>query len=360
MTKDMNRRDVLQGAALGAAAVGTLAAGTFAATKATAQTSGGGNHRLIASCWVHMGPVVPFAGRMWSPIPFKYRAEQVAAAGFQGMGLFHDDLAYILEREAPGSTNADKFRWMKGILDENGLDTNEIEFLTQWMHDPSDARRQGEQPIRELLIEAANILQPTNLKCGNLGNPVSVEEANRNFRALCADFEASDVNVCMEILPPDPNGQTIDQAMAVTDGPDNGGIFLDTWHVNNIAGISYEDIAALQPGDIKGIELDDGWLTNDERYAQFFQRIGSPGFIELTVNTRRPLGEGNFDVIGFIKAVKDSGYDGPWGNEILSEELRRFPMEVAVRHVHETSINHVRHAIDGTELAGPVSLYNRG
>ena len=173
---------------------------------------------------------------------------------------------------------------------------------------------------------------------------------------LCADFEASGVKVCMEILPPDPNGATLDQAMEVTNGPENGGIFLDTWHVNNIPGITYDAIAALSPGDIVGVELDDGWVVNDERYARFFQRIGSPGFIELTVNTRRPLGEGNFDVIGFIQAVHDTGYRGPWGNEILSEELRRLPMEVAVRHVHETPLNHVRHALDGTELAGPVSL----
>lgn len=357
MNTDIKRRHLLQGAVAGALAAGTLATGTPGATRAAAQSDVGRAHALIASCWIHMGPVEPFSGRMWSAIPFEYRAEQVAAAGFRGMGLFHDDIAYVLEREAPGSSRADKFRWMKDILDRNGLDRNEIEFLTQWMVPTSNPLRRAEQPIRDLLIEAANVLRPTNLKCGNLGIPVDVATANRNFRELCADFEASGVKVCMEILPPDPNGATLEQAMAVTEGPENGGIFLDTWHVNNIPGITYDAIAALAPGDIMGVELDDGWLTNDERYAKYFQRIGSPGFIELTVNTRRPLGEGNFDVIGFIRAVRDSGYEGPWGNEILSEELRRFPVEVAIRHVYETSINHVRHALDDAPLAGPRSLY---
>ena len=357
MNQDLDRRTVLQGAAAGALAAGALAGGTLSATRARAQAGGGGNYALIASCWIHMGPVEPFSGRMWSAIPFDYRAEQVAAAGFRGMGLFHDDIAFVLEREAPGSSRADKLQWMKDILDRNGLDTNEIEFLTQWMVPASNPLRQAEQPIRELLIEAANALRPRNLKCGNLGIPVDVATANRNFRELCADFEPSGARVCMEILPPDPNGGTLAEAMAVTEGPENGGIFLDTWHVNNIPGITYDAIAALSPGDVMGVELDDGWLTNDERYARYFERIGSPGFIELTVNTRRPLGEGNFDVVGFIRAVRDSGYEGPWGNEILSEELRRFPIEVAVRHVHETSLNHLRHALDDAPLAGPVSLY---
>jgi sugar phosphate isomerase/epimerase len=219
-----------------------------------------GKHDLIASCWIHMGATVPFSGRMWSPVPFAHRAKHVAEAGFTGMGLFHDDIAHILEFEAPGSNTAEKFAWMKGVLDENGLVTNEIEFLVNWMFPRGDARRDGEQPIRELLLEAAAILRPRNLKCGNLGHPVPIETANQGFRELCADFEPTETVVCMEILPPDPNGQTLDSALAVVDGVSNGGIFLDTWHVNNIPGITYDAISKLPRGAIAGIELDDGWF----------------------------------------------------------------------------------------------------
>ena len=74
----------------------------------------------------------------------------------------------------------------------------------------------------------------------------------------------------------------------------------------------------------------------------------------MTVNCRRALGEGNFDVLGFIKAVAASGYRGPWGNEILSEELRCYPMEVAVRHVYRRALPHLQAALDGAPLPGPI------
>lgn len=182
--QDPSRRAMLQAGAAGAVALGSLGAGLTSGSRAAAQNASS-NHTLIASCWVHIGPVVPFSGRMWSPVPFEYRARQVAEVGFQGMGLFHDDLAYILEQQAPGSSRADKFRWMKDVLDENGLTSNEIKFLVNWMVPQGNPLRDGEQPIRELLIDAANILRPINLKCGNLGVPVDVATANQGFRELC-------------------------------------------------------------------------------------------------------------------------------------------------------------------------------
>ncbi len=66
----------------------------------------------------------------------------------------------------------------------------------------------------------------------------------------------------------------------------------------------------------------------------------------MTCNMRRIPGEGDYDVIGFIKAVAATGYDGPWGNEILSEEYRRLPMEVAYRRVHRATRQHLDRAMD--------------
>ena len=41
--------------------------------------------------------------------------------------------------------------------------------------------------------------------------------------------------------------------------------------------------------------------------------------------TARCPGEGEFDIPGYIDACRDAGYAGPWGVEVLSEELRNQP-----------------------------------
>jgi sugar phosphate isomerase/epimerase len=356
---DGSRREILKAGVAGAAALGAAAATvTQAAQAQTAPAAAaGGKHDLIASCWIHMGATIPFSGRMWSGHTFQSRVREVAAAGYTGIGIFHDDMAYILDNEAQGATRTDKLRWMKGVLDKHGMKNIEIEFLVNWMLPADDPRRKAEEPVRAMLLEAARSLKPRHLKIGNLGTPVSVQQANKGFLELVEEFSPTGTAVAMEILPPDPNGQTLQQALQVVKGASGkGGLFLDTWHMNNIPGITYQDIAKLRPGDVVGIELDDGILVEKD-YQPYFSRIGAPGFIEMTVNCRRCLGEGNFDIVGFIKAVVASGYRGPWGNEILSEELRRLPMEVAVRHVYRRALPYLQTAIDGAPLPGPVKKY---
>ncbi|HKO25812.1 MAG TPA: hypothetical protein VJU80_00025, partial [Solirubrobacteraceae bacterium] len=53
---------------------------------------------------------------------------------------------------------------------------------------------------------------------------------------------------------------------------------------------------------------------------------------------RRLPGEGEFDIPGYIEACRSIGYEGPWGAEILSEELRALPLEEAVKRTYESSV----------------------
>jgi sugar phosphate isomerase/epimerase len=53
---------------------------------------------------------------------------------------------------------------------------------------------------------------------------------------------------------------------------------------------------------------------------------------EDTINHRRLCGEGEFDVKGFVRCLQQIGYQGPWGIEVLSSELRKQPLaQVAPR-----------------------------
>ena len=57
-----------------------------------------------------------------------------------------------------------------------------------------------------------------------------------------------------------------------------------------------------------------------------------------TINHRRLRGEGEFDVKGFIAAVEAAGYRGPWGIEVLSEELRKWPLKRLTTRAFETTV----------------------
>ena len=93
-------------------------------------------------------------------------------------------------------------------------------------------------------------------------------------------------------------------------------MMLDSWHVTR-GQMDFARIAALPPGTIGGAELDDGTL----------ETVGSP--IADTLDRRRLCGEGEFDLAGFIAAVRASGYQGPWGVEIISVEQRARPLQEA-------------------------------
>jgi len=81
---------------------------------------------------------------------------------------------------------------------------------------------------------------------------------------------------------------------------------------------------------IVGVELNDGtfeapWSLHED-----------------TINHRRFCGEGEFDVKGFSQCIRKTGYTGPWGIEVLSEELRRMPLEGATTRAFKTTMDHVR------------------
>lgn len=291
-----------------------------------------GSHQLVATSWTHAGPTAPYSGRNWSPWAFERRVAGVRRAGFAGIGLVQDDIAYVLANEAPGGSAEAGLHWMRDVIAREGLAIVELEFLTNWMLPRGDPRREMEEPMRRLLMDAARILGARHIKIGNFGLPVPVEDLRSRFHEICDEAAEVGARVGMEIFPIDPNAQTLDQALAWCGDADNGGLFLDVWHMSHAPGIAFADIARLDAAQIIGVELDDGWLPTPDEQA-FLDGPGGLGFAETTLNMRRLPGQGNFDLAGFIRAVMATGYSGPWGNEILSEEYRRLPMDVAYPRV---------------------------
>ena len=102
------------------------------------------------------------------------------------------------------------------------------------------------------------------------------------------------------------------------------GLLIDAWHVFR-AGTSIDELrTALTPEMVFGVELDDAAAD----------MVGS--MFEDTVNHRLLCGEGAFDLRGLIGVLRDNGFDGPWGVEILSTTFRELPVREALKVAADT------------------------
>jgi sugar phosphate isomerase/epimerase len=76
---------------------------------------------------------------------------------------------------------------------------------------------------------------------------------------------------------------------------------------------SYSELAGVAPSEITYVELDDAAAVP----------VGS--LWDDTIHHRLLCGLGDANVPEFIRQVMKTGYDGPFGVEILSSEHRRLP-----------------------------------
>jgi sugar phosphate isomerase/epimerase len=282
---------------------------------------------------MHAGPFEWIGRRTRSPWLLRDRAEDLGRAGFRGIGLNQDELVRVIEYEAEGANVSQKLNWLRRLLTDNGLATVELEFLTAWLYPRGNDRRNEEESDRRLLLEAAGALGARHLKIGNVdGIPVALEQLRDAFGELCGEAAKADCRVGIEILPVDPNCQTLAQTLLWVRGPSNGGLFLDSWHVNNMPGVSYDDIALLDKANIVGVELDDG-LVFDEADKAHYRAMGRDVFVAMTTQRRIP-GEGDYDLGGFVSAVSATGFDGPWGCEVLSEDYKLLPRSMAYPRIY--------------------------
>ncbi len=100
---------------------------------------------------------------------------------------------------------------------------------------------------------------------------------------------------------------TLAQGLEIIDlvGRDNVGMVIDFWHLH-CGKTRPEELAHMDPSLIYGIHLCDGRSVREgEEWDEWVQRDYRPG-------------EGDVDIPAWVKAVKDTGYDGVWCPELLS------------------------------------------
>jgi sugar phosphate isomerase/epimerase len=275
---------------------------------------------LVALYWTTSGPVEVHFGREWSLFDLRERCEQAARVGFRGIGLWHADLEHVLEARTLAE--------VRQLLDDNGLDQLELEFLGDWFLDPDDERRRASDELRALLFGAAAELPTHHIKVGNIvGTECELPRIVERYGELCADAARyTDAKVVYEFMPYDVNVNDVDSALAVVEGVDapNGGLALDTWHLGKLR-LEPDDLRAIPRRFLSWVELSDG----PYEYAE--------DRLDEVINRRRLPGQGEFPIAGYVAVCRELGYDGPWGVEVLSEELRSLPIEQIFEQAYETT-----------------------
>ena len=271
---------------------------------------------LLASYWT-ISAGLPHTDREYSLFDFKDRVEAAAKAGFKGFGLWHADLDHILQHRS--------LKEMKQIFDDNGIKHIELEFLTDWFRDGE--KKMKSDCERQKLLTAAGVLQASHVKVGDfLRQKTPMPRLIDAFADLCAEAALHGTRIAFELMPFSMIDSLSDSlAMIEGAGANNGGIVLDLWHIVKL-GIPYEELSHIPMRYLVSVELNDGTLT-------------APWSLhEDTVNHRRLCGDGEFDIKSFIARVRQIGYQGPWGIEVLSEELRKMPLEELARRSFTTTM----------------------
>jgi sugar phosphate isomerase/epimerase len=280
----------------------------------------GAPDEIVGLYWTTSGPVEVHFGREWSLFDLRDRCEQAARVGFAGIGLWHADLEHVLEKRTLAE--------VRQLCDDNGLRQLELEFLGDWFLDPGDERRRASDERRALLFDAAAELPAHHIKVGNLaGTPCELPQVVEAYGELCADAaKHTDAKIVYEFMPYDVTVNDIDSALAVVEGANapNAGLAFDTWHLGKLR-LEPDDLRRIPPRFVSWVELCDG----PYEYAE--------DRLDEVINRRRLPGDGEFPVAEYVAVFRELGYDGPWGVEVLSEELRNLPIEQIFDRAYEAT-----------------------
>jgi sugar phosphate isomerase/epimerase len=271
------------------------------------------NVALMNLFWTTAG-LYPGEGEI-SRFDFKDRVESAARAGFKGIGIWHTDLEHTVRLRS--------LKEMKTILDDNGIEHLELEFLTDWFL--TGARKSESDGRKRRLLEASAALNAKHVKIGDFYNtPCPMPQIIEAFAALCKEAEDYGATIGFEFMASAMLNNLEDSlAMVETAGAKNGGLIVDIVHVVRI-GIPYEKISQIPMQYMINVELNDGTLPGNPNHD--------------SSGARKFCGEGEFDIKGFIACVNETGYAGPWAVEVFSNELPGMSLEEVNTRAFTTTI----------------------
>jgi sugar phosphate isomerase/epimerase len=241
---------------------------------------------------------------------FEERVEAASRAGYAGIGM--RPTHYAAARSS-GLSGTD----MRVMLDEQGVELIEIGFLTDWWEMGEKAARSRE--YEQELFELKDVLggRHVMLITGPLDRPA--DDIAACFAGVCDRAAEHGLRVGLEFLPwTDAHNAAMAWRIAELSGRQNGGLVLDTWHINR-GGTSEDMLRSIPARCIVAIQISDGGFDVVETDM-------------IDALSRRMLpGEGEFGIRRFVELMESRGVTAPVGVEVLSDELRVLPPADAAR-----------------------------
>jgi sugar phosphate isomerase/epimerase len=242
-------------------------------------------------------------------VEFGQRIEAAARAGFSGIGL---DPAQYDAALGDGWTPSSMLAALAGL----GLVVDEVIWLDGWWR--ADRLDKVDEDFTVRVLTMANALGARYIVAvGDVAD--SIATTGLRFGTLCDRAASAGVGVGLEYTWWRGIGR-LDVALDVVAaaGRPNGGIVVDPWHVFR-AGDDPAALRDLSADVVLGVQLNDG-----------VDRVHEPPADSL--RARRPPGEGEFDLVTFVRSLDLAGVRAPVAVEVASDALTALdPFAVAER-----------------------------
>ncbi len=248
--------------------------------------------------------------------------EQVAAAakaGFAAMSIWPNIWRHAQAKD--GLSLAD----MRMMLDDNGLALTDVDGCRDWTPPPRiEPDRLGpirHGPSRQECFDVCAALGGATIAVAHFSDPpIEFDRDAAAFARLCDDAAAYGLRVGLEFVAfSDVSDAGAAWWIVEAAGRANGGLVIDLWH--HAHGAGHGDDALLRqipPERIFTVQYADGLLQP------------AHSLIEETMFHRAMPGEGELDVLGFLRTLRAMGVRAPWGPELYRRSFEPCPpIEVA-------------------------------
>jgi sugar phosphate isomerase/epimerase len=237
--------------------------------------------------------------------PFEERVRAAAEAGFAAMGLYVGEYERL---RAEGARDAD----LRAVLGQYGMRVVEIEALRGWSAASAEKAEKAEKDAY-LRTERSVFAMSDALGPGHHVQVIgpyagTLDDAAEAFAGVCDRAAEHGLAAAIEFLPEMSNIPDAATAMQIVKaaGRANGGICLDSWH--HFRGANDDDmLRAIPPERIFTVQFDDGPR----------QRVDPDYYTDCT-RYREVPGDGDFDLVGFLRLLNGMGVRLPLSVEVMS------------------------------------------
>ena len=245
--------------------------------------------------------------------PFFEKLAAVAEAGFDGISVSTLDYQAA---QAEGRSDADITAAVRGA----GVEISSVGGATRWLTGTADDGEILAMELAERFDSDMLNCTPTNAAYPGLGEAVSA------FGAVCDRAARRGLRCRLEFVPWTGLGDlsTAWDIVRLAERP-NGGLLVDNWHLERSGGCP-ADLRAVSPESIFGVQLSDGLTEPGERDP-------------LTGFQRLLPGEGQLDVIGFVRVLEEIGVSVAYEAEPINKRWDELPASVGMPLVRQAMVD---------------------